>query len=143
MSWALVWLIAGVGLLAAEMLSGEFVLVMLGAGALAAAGVEAGVDNLYISTGVFAVVSLGLLFIARPALKRRFLQGSGVKTNVEALVGSPALALSTVDVHDGRVKLAGQEWSARAYIEGQTIEPGDTVTVVEISGATAIVASEP
>jgi len=35
---AVLWLIAGIALIAAEVLSGEFVLLMLGGGALAAAG---------------------------------------------------------------------------------------------------------
>jgi len=140
---ALIWLIAGIALLAAEVLSGDLVLVMLGTGALAAAGATALSGSQYVAVTVFAVASIGLLVLARPALKRRFLLGAGVRTNTEALVGARALALSIVDSHQGRVKLAGDEWSARSYIEGQVIEPGTTVTVVEISGATAVVSAEP
>lgn len=140
---ALIWLIVGIALFAAEVLSGELVLVMLGTGALAAAGATALVGNQFVAAGVFAIVSLGLLVLARPALKRRFLLGPGVRTNAEALIGARAVTTSTVDAHQGRVKLAGDEWSARSYIEGQVIEPGTTVTVVEIAGATAVVSSEP
>lgn len=140
---ALILLIVGAALLAAEMLSGDLVLAMLGVGVLAGAGAQAIAENLYISGAVFAVVSIGLLVLARPALKRRFLHGPGTKTGTDALIGTKALALSTVDEHEGLVKIAGQEWSARAYVEGQRIEQGQTVTVVEISGATAVVATEP
>lgn len=140
---ALIWLIAGIALFAAEVLSGDLVLVMLGTGAVAAAGATALIDNQYLAVAVFSVVSLGMLVLARPALKRRFLLGAGVKTNADALVGAQALTLSIVDIHNGRVKLAGEEWSARSYIEGQVIESGQTVTVVEIAGATAIVSAEP
>ncbi len=140
---ALIWLIAGVVLFAAEVLSGDLVLVMLGTGALAAAGATALTGSQVAAVATFAVSSIGLLVLARPALKRRFLLGPGVRTNAEALIGARATALSTVDSHQGRVKLAGDEWSARSYIEGQVIEPGETVTVVEISGATAVVSSEP
>jgi membrane protein implicated in regulation of membrane protease activity len=38
MTAAVIWLIAGLALIAAEVLSGEFVLLMIGGGALAAAG---------------------------------------------------------------------------------------------------------
>lgn len=140
---ALIWLIAGLALLAAEVVSGDLVLVMLGVGALAAAGSSALTDSLPVSVAVFAVSSIGLLVLARPALKRRFLHGPGVKTNAEALIGARAMALSTVDSHAGQVKLAGEVWSARSYIDGQVIEAGTPVTVVEISGATAVVSAEP
>jgi membrane protein implicated in regulation of membrane protease activity len=143
MTPALVWLIAAIVLIAAEVLSGDFVLVMLGLGALAGAGSAAVTGNAVIDVLVFAVASAGLIWIARPALKRRFLHGSGVKTGIEALIGAHAVVLSTVDGHTGRVKIGGDVWSARSLVEGQPIQPGTRVTVVEISGATAVVSPEP
>ena len=48
--------------------------------------------------------------------------------------------LSDVGSKDGRIKLAGEIWSARAY-DGETeYATGSLVRVVEISGATALVA---
>jgi membrane protein implicated in regulation of membrane protease activity len=47
-----------------------------------------------------------------------------------------------VDASDGRVKLAGDVWSARNVHEGEPIEPGTTVTVVEIAGATVVVSAD-
>jgi membrane protein implicated in regulation of membrane protease activity len=126
----------------AEVLSGDFVLLMLGVGALIGAGSAALTGNVFIDVAVFAFSSVGLLVLARPALKRRFLAGPGFKTNSDALIGAQAVVLSTVDVNNGRVKLAGDIWSARSLHEGTPIEPGTTVTVVEISGATAVVSSE-
>lgn len=139
----MIWLVIGVGLVAAEMLSGDFVLLMLGVGALAGAGAAAFSASVIIEVIVFAGVSLGLIVLARPALKRRFLETGGAKTNVEALVGERAVALSAVDAHGGRVKLAGGEWTARNLVDGAVIPEGTTVTVVEISGATAVVAEQP
>lgn len=141
MTAALIWLIIGIALIVAEVLSGDFVLLMLGTGALAAAGAEAITGNLYIDVAVFAIVSTGMLGLVRPALKRRFLAGPDIKTNVEALVGNQAVAMSDVDSHGGRVKLAGEPWSARTLTEGDVIEAGEQVTVVEIQGATAIVST--
>ncbi|HKS44959.1 MAG TPA: NfeD family protein [Amycolatopsis sp.] len=143
MTAALIWLIAAVVLMAAEVLSGDFVLIMLGLGALAGAGSAAVTGNPVIDVLVFAVASAGLIFLARPALKRRFLHGPHVKTGVDALVGAHAVVLSTVDGHDGRVKIGGDVWSARSLVDGQRIEPGTKVTVVEIAGATAVVSPEP
>ncbi|PRX44983.1 membrane protein implicated in regulation of membrane protease activity [Prauserella shujinwangii] len=143
MTAALIWLVVGIGLMVAEVLSGDFVLLMLGIGALFGAGSAALTGNPFVDVAVFAISSIGLLVLARPALKRRFLAGPGVKTNTDALVGAQAVVLSTVDPHGGQVKLAGDVWSARSFTEGQVIQPGTTVTVVEISGATAVVSAEP
>jgi membrane protein implicated in regulation of membrane protease activity len=142
MTPALLWLIAGVLLIAGEVISGEFVLVMLGVAALAAAGVSALGAPLVIDAAVFAALGLGLVFLARPALKRR-MQVRELKTNVDALVGSRAVVESTVDAHGGRVRIDGQLWSARAFDETQVMQAGETVTVMEISGATAVVWAGP
>ena len=56
-----------------------------------------------------------------------------------ALVGARALVLERVDLHGGRVKIGGEVWSARAYDETQVIEAGQTVEVLKIEGATALV----
>ena len=76
MTAAVIWLIAGLVLIAAEVLSGEFVLLMIGGGALAAAGASALVgDDPLVGVGVFAVASVLLLFAVRPALRRRLDRG--------------------------------------------------------------------
>lgn len=143
MTPALLWLIAGVLLVAAEVLSGEFVLVMLGAAALGAAAASALGASLVVDAAVFAVLGLGLIFVARPALKRRLSHPLEIKTGVDALVGKRAVAESTVDVRGGRVRIDGDLWSARALDETQVIQAGQTVTVIEIAGATAVVSAEP
>jgi membrane protein implicated in regulation of membrane protease activity len=142
MTAALIWLVIGIALIAAEVVSGDLVLLMLGLGALVGAGSAALTGNPVIDVAVFAVASIGLLVLARPALKRRFLSGPGVKTNTEALVGTKAVVVATVDPQGGQVKLGGDVWSARSFIDGQVIQPGTPVTVVEISGATAVVSAE-
>jgi membrane protein implicated in regulation of membrane protease activity len=47
--------------------------------------------------------------------------------------------LERVDAAGGRVKIGGEVWSARAYLEDQVIEPGTLVEVASIEGATALV----
>lgn len=133
-----VWLLAGVVLIAAETLSGDFVLVMLGLAALAAAGTAA-LAGLGLSVGVFAALSVGLVVLARPALKSRFGVERELTTNAQALVGSRAVVESPVDHRDGRVRIRGDVWSARALDEQHRFETGRTVLVVEIQGATAVV----
>jgi membrane protein implicated in regulation of membrane protease activity len=140
MTAAAIWLIVGVLLVLAELLSGEFVLLMLGGGALAAAGVSLFVGGPVVGGVVFAVVSVLLLFAVRPALRRRLDRGiDRTVMHHQALLGSTAVVVARVDEHGGRVKIGGDLWSARASDGHQAIEPGARVTVVSISGATATV----
>lgn len=138
---AVVWLVVGFGLIAAEVLSGGFVLIMLGVGALVAAGFAALGATIWLEVAVFAGTSVALTTLARPTLKRR-LHSAHVPTNVDALVGDRAIVVSTVDAHGGKVKLRGELWSARAFDETEVLEPGQRVTVMTISGATAVVLGE-
>ncbi|MGQ0774353.1 MAG: NfeD family protein [Pseudonocardiales bacterium] len=140
---AVLWLIAGLLLIAAEVLSGDFVLLMLGASALGASVSAAFGAPLWLDVLVFSVMSIALVTLARPVLRRRLHAGDLVPTNTEALIGNTALVVSTVDASGGKVKLRGELWSARTFDETQVLEPGRAVTVMNISGATAIVWGEP
>jgi membrane protein implicated in regulation of membrane protease activity len=144
MTAALIWLLIGLALMIAEVLSGDFVLIMLGAGALFGAGAEVITGNPVIDVAVFALTSVGMLVLVRPALKRRFLAGPNIRMHTDALIGTRAVVLSTVDYEQGQVKIGGDVWSARSLsADHPPIAPGTAVTVVEISGATAVVATEP
>jgi len=138
---ALFWLIGGIALIAAEMLSGDFFLLMVGVGALAGAGSEVIFGNTLVSCAVFALVSIGLVTFARPWLKRR-MHGELVHTNADALIGRKAVAVSEVNELGGQVRLDGDVWSARAFDGRAAIAPGSQVTVVEIAGATAVVMAD-
>ena len=139
MTAPLLWLVVGLVLVAAELVSGEFVLLMLGGGALAAAG-AALVAGPAVSAVVFAVASVLLLLGLRPALRRRLDRSvPHTPSRVEAVVGGTATVVARVDGHGGRVRIGDDEWSARSYDEHQVIEPGERVTVVRIAGATALV----
>ncbi|NHD15711.1 MULTISPECIES: NfeD family protein [Actinopolyspora] len=144
---ALVWLVAGVLLVAAEVTSGELVLLMLGLAAMGTAGAAALGAPLWLDAVIFAGLSTGLVLLARPVVKRRLMretsEGGEPRTNVEALVGKRARVESPVDAHDGRVRINGDVWSARSLDETQVLDVGRTVLVVEISGAVAVVWPEP
>jgi membrane protein implicated in regulation of membrane protease activity len=60
-------------------------------------------------------------------------------TGIEALKGKQAVVVERVDGSGGRIKLAGEIWSARSLDESESYEPGRHVDVVDIEGATAIV----
>ncbi|HVL85288.1 MAG TPA: NfeD family protein [Pseudonocardia sp.] len=140
---ALVWLVVGLALIAAEVISGEFVLLMLGGGALAAAVAAALGFGLLPAALVFGGTSVLLLFGVRPVLRRRLHSGGDDSpTNVAALVGGQAVVVERVDARGGQVKLAGDLWSARPFDGVQQIEPGSTVRVLRIDGATALVVAD-
>lgn len=136
---ALIWLIAALALAGAEALTGDLFLLMLGGGALAAAGSSLIFDDLWVHGTVFAVVSVLLLLLVRPALRRHFQSGKSLPEPAKALEGKSALVLDRVGRHEGQVKLEGEVWSARPLNETDVYEPGDHVTVVQIDGATAVV----
>jgi len=137
---ALIWLIAAVVLAGAEVLTGDLFLLMLGGGALAAAGTNWLFDLPIWANGlVFLIVSVLLLVGVRPALRRRLTTGKGLPEPMKALEGKSALVIDRVARHEGQVKLDGQVWTARPLSEDDIYQPGDHVTVVHIDGATAVV----
>jgi hypothetical protein len=141
---ALIWLIAGLGLAAAEALTGDMSLLMLSGGALAAAGSSwlLGLP-LWADGAVFLIVSVLLLTLVRPVLRRRVAAGTGLLDPVKALEGRPALVLEPVSRQHGQVKLDGEVWTARPYHDDEVYQPGDQVTVMHIDGATAVVWKTP
>ena len=137
---ALIWLVFALGLAGAEALTGDLFLIMLSGGALAAAGSSWLFDGpVWVDGAVFLVVSILLLALVRPALKRRILAGKGMLDPVKALEGKSALVLDRVARHEGQVKLDGEVWTARPLNDDDVYEPGDHVTVMHIDGATAVV----
>ena len=136
----LIWAIAAVLLSAGELLTpglfflGPVALAAIGAGIVAALGV--GVVGQLL---VFIGGSVASVLFLRPIARRHLHMPAALRTGTAALEGTKAVVLQRVDVHGGRVRIGGEEWSARAYMEDQVLEPGTRVEVVKIEGATALV----
>jgi membrane protein implicated in regulation of membrane protease activity len=112
---------------------------MLAVGAVAAA-IAAGLGgDIVVQVLVFAVVSVALIAVVRPIATRHRSQRPQLVTGVDALKGKQAVVLERVDHAGGRIKLAGEVWSARSLDTGRAYEEGQEVDVVDIEGATAIV----
>ncbi len=137
---AIVWLVAGILLAAAEMLTGDFTLLMLGGAALVTAGVSgvAG-TSLVIDAVVFGISALALILLVRPMLLRRFATPPPTPTNVDALEGKTAKVLEAVNENHGQVKIGGEVWSARPLDPSEAYAEGETVYVMKIDGAHAVV----
>lgn len=112
---------------------------MLAVGAVAAA-VMAGLGfDVVVQVLVFVAVSVALIAVVRPIATRHRAQRPQLATGIDALKGRQALVLERVDGSGGRIKLAGEVWSARSLDGGRAYEVGQEVDVVDIEGATAIV----
>lgn len=118
----------------------DLIFLMLAAGALVGAAANALGAPLPVQIVAAAVASLLMLFALRPFLLRRLRERTSlVETNTAALVGRSAVVVAPTDLEGGRVKLAGEVWSARALGGGTTFPAGVEVRVARIDGATAVV----
>ncbi|MDA2966497.1 MAG: NfeD family protein [Actinomycetota bacterium] len=132
------WFGAASVLLVVEMLTVDLLFASLAFSALLAAGASAAGFNVVVQGVVFGVGAVGSLLFLRPvALKHLKKKPADHATNVEALIGAPAIALTAVTVNEGLVKLSGETWSARSF--NDDIENGTRVEVVAIEGATVVV----
>lgn len=132
------WLLAAGVLLVVEMLTVDLLFASLAFSALLAAGANGLGFGVAVQGVVFGVGAAGSLLFLRPiALRHLKKKPADQATNVEALIGATAVALSAVTQLQGLVKLNGETWSARSNT-GQ-IQDGTEVEVVAIEGATAIV----
>ena len=134
-----IWIILAVVLGVAEIFTLTAALGLLGVAALLTAGTAALGLPVGLQLLVFALVSTAGLVVVRPIARRHIAQPQLRRFGVEALVGKPAYVLSEVTGREGRIRIGGEEWSARAYDETLVIPTGATVDVIEIEGATALV----
>lgn len=138
-AWA-AWLGVAAVLAMAELVSLDLVLIMLAVGALVGmltAALGAGVAAQVILAGGAAVA---MLAIVRPSLVARLHQGPELRLGTAKLIGQRAVVTERITgLSVGQIRLAGETWSAAPYDEHVVIEPGATVEVFEIRGATAYV----
>ncbi|MEV6841182.1 NfeD family protein [Streptomyces sp. NPDC051133] len=112
---------------------------MLAVGAVAAAVVAGLGLGAVLQVLAFVVVSVALIAVVRPLANRHDSRRPRLATGIDALKGKQAVVLERVDGSGGRIKLAGEIWSARSLDTGRAYDVGQEVDVVDIEGATAIV----
>ncbi|WP_229891741.1 NfeD family protein [Streptomyces mashuensis] len=133
------WLVAAVGLGIPLVVTAMPEFGMFAAGAVAAAVTAVLGGGTVAQFLVFAVVSVALIAVVRPIANRQRRGRPELATGVDALRGRQAVVLERVDGNGGRIKLAGEIWSARSLDTGRAFEVGEQVDVIEIDGATAVV----
>ncbi len=137
------WLGVAIALGVAELFSLDLVLLMMAVGAVV--GMSAALIGLPVAVQILASVGagVGMLALVRPSMIKRLHSGPELKLGHNALVGKQALVVDKITQHGGQVRIGGELWTARPYDDSVVIEPGATVDVFEIRGATAYVHEVP
>ena len=136
----LAWAIAAVLLAVGEILTpGLFFLGPVALAAVAAAVAALVGAAVWLQLVVFVAASAASLGVLRPLAKAHLRMPPALRTGTAALEGAHAVVLQRVDQDGGRVRIGGEEWSARAFMADQVFEPGAKVEVMKIEGATALV----
>jgi membrane protein implicated in regulation of membrane protease activity len=124
----------------AEMTSLNLVLIMLSVGALVGALAALASLPFALQLLLAAGSSAAMLALVRPNLVRKLNSGPELVTGTGKLLGQKGVVTEEVTAHHpGRIKIAGEIWSACPYDDNLTIAPGATVEVFEIRGATVYV----
>lgn len=132
---AVVWLVLGLALIGAEVLTVDLVLVMLGVAAFGAAGVAALDGPVWAQLLVFAGGSAALLLGVRPVAKRH-LEVRGLAQGADLLSGRVALVIVDITDISGQVRMDGELWAARPYAGGPPVPAGTQVVVAHVEGVT-------
>ena len=134
------WLGLAILLGVAEMFSLDLILAMLAAGALV--GMVTGALGLPVALQVLAAAaaSVAALAVVRPTMVKRFHGGPELSLGHGKLVGRQGIVTEHISgLAPGRIKLAGELLTAEPYDDTTSIPAGETVEVLEIRGATALV----
>ncbi len=134
------WLALAVALGAAELLSLDLILLMLAVGCIAGAITGVIGAPAILQVLVAGAASVAMLAVVRPNLAKRLQTGPDLQLGHGKLVGRQAIVTEDVTSHTpGRVKLAGEIWTAQPYDDSLTIKAGETVDVLAMKGATVYV----
>jgi membrane protein implicated in regulation of membrane protease activity len=136
----LAWAVAAVFLAVGEIFTpGLFFLGPIAIAAVASAAAAAAGGPVWVQVVVFGAGSFASLALLRPIARAHLTMPRALRTGAAALEGAPAIVLQRVDEQGGRVRIGGEEWSARSYVPDEVFETGTEVEVAQIEGATALV----
>ena len=137
----LLWIILAVVFGVGELVTLGFFLAPFAGGAAVAAVVSAAGMPFVGSLAVFLLISVILLAALRPLARSHKRMPPLARTGTAALAGKSATVLERIANREGVgcVRIDGEVWTARSYMDEETYEAGAQVQVVEIRGATALV----
>lgn len=136
----LLWLIAAGLFGAGEVVSLDLVLLMFAGGALAGMAVALLGGATVLQMVAFIAISGVLLALVRPIATKHLTQRTPLQLDgVDILIGRTAKVTREIDSSSGRIRMGADEWSARTQHSGETFAVGDTVRILQVDGATAVV----
>jgi membrane protein implicated in regulation of membrane protease activity len=136
----LLWLIASGLFAAGELASLDLVLLMFAGGALGGMAAALLGGPVALQLIAFIITSGVLLFVVRPIARKHLTDGTPLQLDgVDTLIGRTAKVTRAIDAHGGRIKLGADEWTARTQHSGEAFAIGDTVRILDVEGATAVV----
>ncbi|MDE6284426.1 MAG: NfeD family protein [Bacilli bacterium] len=96
-------------------------------------------ENIVVSSTVFVMLGVFLLFTTRSIFKR-YLSPKDEKTNLDRIIGMTGIVTEEIKRnHIGEVRVDGKRWSA---ISTKTIKPGEEVIIEKIEGVKLVVRKE-
>lgn len=136
----LLWLIVAGFFFILEIATAGFLVFWLGVGAILAMILSFFVDNIILQITVFAVSSIILIVLTKPLVKK-FVDKKTIPTNIDSIIGKEGIVTETIDSVKGvgQVKLNGEVWSAKSFVENTVIEKDTKVIVKEITGVKLVV----
>ncbi|MGN1350586.1 MAG: NfeD family protein [Anaerovoracaceae bacterium] len=139
---AWVWLIIAVVMGIIEAFTVGLATIWFAGGAVAAALVSLITDKVIVQILVFLVVSLVLLYFTRPVAVKK-LNRTTVKTNVDAVIGSIAVAESDICKNaKGSVSADNKIWTAVLAEDSPEVSKGELVRIEGIEGVKLVVRKE-
>lgn len=137
--WAIWLIIAGIFFIG-EIMTVGFLLFWFGFGSLAAMIVSFFTTNIIIQTTVFLIISVLLLLITKPFVKKFVDKKPTVITNAYNIIGKKAIVLEDIDPiqSKGLVKIGTETWSAESEAD-EKISKDTEVEVTAIKGVKAVV----
>jgi membrane protein implicated in regulation of membrane protease activity len=136
----LLWLIAAGLFAAGEVASLDLVLLMFAGGAVGGMALALVGAAAFVQVIAFIVVSGVLLALIRPIATKHLTQGTPLQLDgVRTVIGRTARVTRPVDVDGGRIRVGADEWTARTQHSGETFAEGETVRILQVDGATAVV----
>jgi len=134
------WAGLAIVLFIAEIFVPGFFLMCLGIGCLGGSMLAALGFGSSAQLIAFSIFSLIAFFTIRPVLVKRMWKNSGVRTNMDALVGQRGRVTQDFEpgLRLGRVSAAGDDWRAECTTD-RALRVGDLIVVVRVESNTLIV----
>ena len=129
------WLVLFIFLVIVELSTVNLVSIWFAVGALVASVVSLFLDNWVIQVAVFGLVSLLILVILKPFMKK--FKGQKVATNLDRVIGQIGIVTEEIQkLVPGEVKVVGRYWTATA---NKKIKKDAKVKVESIDGVKLVV----